>query len=338
MNPFDLDTLSGRVAFARKALSLTQSELAKLAGISQSSIALLESGSTKAPKRVVELAEALQVPIEWLLNGDVSVPTQINQKAIPMPAATEEHASFATRLTMRREQCGLTQAQLATKAGLSQATIGNLETGRNKGTKRILELAKALHVTPEWLIHGGNLEQAKGDALRNDLGVLSKEQQLEQMLQRFISMEVAPTMPSPNQIAEPHERLRILPIIDWHDEALAQPERAHLSHLKRGFFGSPFGHSKLAFWMRVPTDVMEPEYREHDLILIDPALAARNGDDVVILDPKHRPGFGRLRKTFETLYIETLNPNYPNRMHQLEEGATIIGVVSGMLREPRSRG
>ncbi|PAV49362.1 hypothetical protein CK486_00895 [Pseudomonas sp. HAR-UPW-AIA-41] len=334
MNPFDLKTISGRIAFARKSLSLTQSELAKLAGISQSSIALLESGSTKVPKRALELASALQVPVEWLINGEGPVPTQIPEDPAQESVLAVKQSSLASRLIIRREQCGLTQAQLAAKAGLSQATVGNLETGRNKGTKRILELAKALHVTPEWLLHGGNLEEAKGDALRYDMGVLSKEQQLEKMLQRFVNMQAEPT---PHNSAEAHNRLRLLPIIDWHDEALSSPESAHMSHLKRGFFNSPFSHSELAFWMRVPTDVMEPEYRENDLILIDPQLTACNGDDIVILNPHGGPGFGRLRHNFNNQYIEILNPSYPDRMLKLEENMRIVGVVSGMVRRPRAR-
>ncbi|WP_394561059.1 helix-turn-helix domain-containing protein [Aquipseudomonas alcaligenes] len=336
MKPFDLTTLGGRIAFARKAKKLTQAELAKLAGIGQSSIALLESGSTKAPQRALELAQALEVSMEWLLHGESPTPANSSESATP-PTQDSKLASLATRLAFRREQCGLTQAQLADKSGLSQATIGNLETGRNKGTKRILELALALHVTPEWLLHGGNLNEAKKNALGLDLGVPSSEQRLEQAMQRLLSMQVAPVENEGRGKASPINTSVKLPIIDWFDQALATPQQAHLSHESRGAFSCPFKQSPSSFWMRVPTDVMSPEYQENDLILIDPELIARNSDDVVVRDANGTPEFGRLRQTFDGRYIEILNPLYPVRMKRLEEGSMVVGVVNGMVRQPRAR-
>lgn len=336
MKPFDLATLGGRIAFARKAQKLTQAELAKLAGIGQSSIALLESGSTKTPQRALELAQALQVSLEWLLHGESPTPTSLSGSALH-PTQDSKLDSLAARLAFRREQCGLTQAQLAAKSGLSQATIGNLETGRNKGTKRILELALALHITPEWLIHGGSLNAAKGNALRRDLDVPTSEQRLEQMMQRLLSMQVVPTdSVSPGRAVTTSTSVK-LPIIDWLDQTLATPHQAHLSHESRGVFSSPFKQSPSSFWMRVPTDVMRPEYQENDLILVDPELIARNGDDVVVRDADGTLEFGRLRKALDGRYIEILNPIYPTRMKQLEEDSLVVGVVNGMVRQPRAR-
>lgn len=334
MKPFDLATLGGRIAFARKAQKLTQAELAKLAGIGQSSIALLESGSTKTPQRGLEIAQALQVSLEWLLHGESPIPSTLSELA-PPPTQDLKLGSLAARLAFRREQCGLTQAQLAAKSGLSQATIGNLETGRNKGTKRILELALALHITPEWLIHGGSLNAAKGNALRRDLGVPTSEQRLEQAMQRLLSMQAVPA--APPERAVPTSTSMKLPIIDWFDHALATPQHAHLSHESRGGFPSPFEQSPSSFWMRVPTDVMSPQYQENDLILVDPELIARNSDDIVVRDANGTPEFGRLRQTFDGRYIEILNPLYPTRMKQLEEDSLVVGVVNGMVRQPRAR-
>lgn len=336
MTPFDLSTLGGRIAYARKALDLTQSELAKRAGIGQSSIALLESGSTKMPKHALELAKALQVSLEWLMHGEDAELAERHLDAAPIPE--KKYATFASRLTIRREQIGLTQAQLAIKSGLSQATIGNLETGRNKGTKRILELAQALHVTPEWLLHGGNLERAKGDALRRNFGVPDEEQLKVQEMQRMLSMQVTTPTESPFTKAVASANCpAVLPILDWHDKALASPATAHQSHLKKGYFPSPFQHSQTAFWMQVPSDVMEPEYLENDLILIEPEHPVRTGDDIVILASDGTPGFGRLREVFGSQYLEILNPAYPERMHKRQADTHVVGIVNGLVRRPRAR-
>ena len=354
MKPIDPNTLAGRIALARKTRRLTQAKLAKLAGITQSSIALLESGSSKTSNNAMELAQALHVPVEWLLYGDGFDGTSAahapegnrpggqdksnSDVTLVMHRALD---SFAARLTFRREQCGLTQAQLASRSELSQATIGNLETGRNKGTKKILELAKALHVTPDWLVHGGNLDKATSAAVRQDFGLLPREELQQNRWQTLLNGAVV--QPETEDVplqrsAGTHLRSpSVLPIISWADQALRSPERAHLSPSAEGYFLSPFEQSPQAFWMRISFDVMEPEYLPNDLVLVDPAVTPKSTDDIVILDPKGAPGFGRLRQTLNVRYLETLNDHYPDRMHRIEDGALVVGTVIASLRQRRSK-
>jgi transcriptional regulator with XRE-family HTH domain len=55
----------------------------------------------------------------------------------------------AARIKRLREQRGLTQAQLAAKAGISRAYLARIETARHHLTVPTLErLAKALRVRP----------------------------------------------------------------------------------------------------------------------------------------------------------------------------------------------
>ena len=62
--------------------------------------------------------------------------------------------TFGERLTKLRESKNLSQAKLAQMAGVPQSTIAQIETGRNKSTKRIIELAEALDTTPNYLLNG----------------------------------------------------------------------------------------------------------------------------------------------------------------------------------------
>lgn len=57
-----------QVRKARDALSMSQAKLAKLAGLSQSAIAEIESERTLTSPKIVEIAKALQVTPEWLTN------------------------------------------------------------------------------------------------------------------------------------------------------------------------------------------------------------------------------------------------------------------------------
>jgi SOS-response transcriptional repressor LexA len=62
-------TIASRVYAKRSELGLTQTELADLVGTSQQAIVQLESGKTKRPRYMPELAKALKCDLNWLLHG-----------------------------------------------------------------------------------------------------------------------------------------------------------------------------------------------------------------------------------------------------------------------------
>ena len=62
-------TLGARVRQCRLALAWSQAELARRIGIKQQSIDQLESGKVSRPRYIVELSEALNVPLEWIRHG-----------------------------------------------------------------------------------------------------------------------------------------------------------------------------------------------------------------------------------------------------------------------------
>lgn len=72
-------------------------------------------------------------------------------------------STFAERVCAERERQKMSQDDLSKAAGVSQSTIAQIERGRNKGTKHILALARALRVSPEWL------ESGKGHRLQLNL-------------------------------------------------------------------------------------------------------------------------------------------------------------------------
>ena len=61
---------------------------------------------------------------------------------------------FAERLLFARTQRGLTQQKLATLCHVSQSTIASYESGARLHARNLIDLAKALHVNPQWLDKG----------------------------------------------------------------------------------------------------------------------------------------------------------------------------------------
>lgn len=62
--------------------------------------------------------------------------------------------TIGSRLKFLREARGWTQAQLASAAGLSQSTIGNIESGARQAKASLVDVAEALRANYKWLLHG----------------------------------------------------------------------------------------------------------------------------------------------------------------------------------------
>lgn len=78
-------SLAARFRNRRIGLNLTQTEVANAAGVSQQSIESIESGRTKKPRNLLELAKALKCSPDWLLNGkDISPLSEISTRRIPV--------------------------------------------------------------------------------------------------------------------------------------------------------------------------------------------------------------------------------------------------------------
>lgn len=81
------------------------------------------------------------------------------------------------------------------------------------------------------------------------------------------------------------------------------------------------------FALRVKGDSMEPEFREGDIIIVNPHIEARTGDYVIVKNEDNGEAtFKQLRKYRDLLILHPLNPKYPDI--ELKKGQyRIIGVV-----------
>lgn len=67
--------------------------------------------------------------------------------------------TIGNKIKRRREELGLSQEQLAEKAGVSQPLIHKLESGKALETKKLNQIANALDVSAEWLL--GTVERGR---------------------------------------------------------------------------------------------------------------------------------------------------------------------------------
>ena len=63
-------------------------------------------------------------------------------------------STLAERLKQARKEAGLSQGALARLVGTGQSTIGSIENGRNQGSGLLVDIARVLAVSPDWLARG----------------------------------------------------------------------------------------------------------------------------------------------------------------------------------------
>ncbi|WP_416380881.1 XRE family transcriptional regulator [Klebsiella michiganensis] len=71
--------------------------------------------------------------------------------------------TLAERLREARKAADMTQKALGDAVGVSQAAIQKIETGRAAQTTKLLDIAKALRVRPEWLSSGTGAMRDDGE-------------------------------------------------------------------------------------------------------------------------------------------------------------------------------
>ncbi len=96
---------------------------------------------------------------------------------------------------------------------------------------------------------------------------------------------------------------------------------------------SPIPTSKNAYYLRVRGVSMynpagEPSFNENDLVLVEPQSHAESGALVIVrLDDSAEATFKQLIVEDGKKYLRALNPEWPNRIIQVNGNATVCGVV-----------
>lgn len=93
--------VGGRIVLARKEKALTQVELAELVGVSQRSMQAYENGETIPYRKMRDIANVLERPIEYLLYGE-GLFTAPNERLEKIEAAIEHLARAVEKLAERQ--------------------------------------------------------------------------------------------------------------------------------------------------------------------------------------------------------------------------------------------
>ncbi|GKQ99838.1 LexA family protein [Aeromonas hydrophila] len=213
------------------------------------------------------------------------------------------------RITASRQALKMSKAELARRVGISHASVSKWESGLNQPKGRYLnDLAAALGVTVDWLLTGD------GDVLGSS---------------------GAPQIPGYHNV-EPAviplgKRIPVLSYVQaGHWREMCEQVTTFDGNVEYVSASADIGPCGFGLWLR--GDSMLPQFKEGDLIIVDPDEAPQPGDFVVAKNgideatfKKYRPR-GIDENGQEVFELVPLNDDYPT-MHSDRQHIQIIGVM-----------
>ncbi|MBB1489076.1 LexA family protein [Oceanospirillum sediminis] len=200
------------------------------------------------------------------------------------------------RIKQRRKELGLTQQDIANKLKITKASISLWENGSTqpKG-ENLFALSKVLNCSQEWLLYG------KGD--------------------------IKPASEIESNVAPGPEIKRRLPLVNWVQAGTWTPiVEADPSEIES--YPCPVACSERSYVLRVQGASMEPEFRDGDLIFVDPEAQWKHGSYIVVrMDDDNSATFKQLIIESGKKYLKPLNPNWPEQIISINGNCTIEGVV-----------
>ena len=103
VNAYDLNSLAGRLTWARERQDISQEELARRAGVSQGTIGNIESGIRKNPRELLAIAAAVGVQPLWLKSKKGPVTARVGWPLSDELLSALEHSEIATRLLVENQ-------------------------------------------------------------------------------------------------------------------------------------------------------------------------------------------------------------------------------------------
>ncbi len=164
-------------------------------------------------------------------------------------------------------------------------------------------------------------------AIKLEQGMGKPEGWMDELHERTLQQQPAV---APETNAHPGPDIRgLYPLISWVQAGdWTEISEGYVPPYESELLPCPVRCSKQTFVLRVRGVSMEPKFHEGDLIFVDPNVDALNGKYVVVqFEEPNEATFKQLVIEEDRQYLKALNPDWPNRIIEVNKAATICGVV-----------
>jgi transcriptional regulator with XRE-family HTH domain len=222
--------------------------------------------------------------------------------------------SVGKRVAYARKYRSLTQQELADRAGIAQSSLASLEAGRNKGSRSLISLAKALGVPPEWLDSG----QTQGKTVQELLlGVLPQDaSNTQKSIHDVLKNAVLGEYTSEYQQSEASFSNTAQPIglklLAWTARSLLDPDTAYL--------------------LKATRDFHIPNLRVNDFLLIEPDAPVEAGCHIVVVSSDDEILLGRVLDTPVSQFLLLATEPGQEQLYPLDASMRIVGVIFSRLQ------
>lgn len=238
--------------------------------------------------------------------------------------------TFGHRLKQARKEAGLTQKELATKAGIKQATISELENDKYHGSAFAPQLAAALGVNALWL---ANEKGLKHTLANNDRPITDPNAGL--IVKSTPEHEPTITEKKPSAYGN-FERVaagREIPVISY-VQAGMMTEAIDPFSLGEGFETITVNRScsQRTFALLIKGKSMLPRFEPGDIVVIDPDRVPNPGQFVVAKNTEEEATFKKYKALGVNKYGDAvfelipLNEDFAT-LHSERDHLHIIGVA-----------
>lgn len=213
-----------------------------------------------------------------------------------MSKLEKQQLDIVARVQSRLSDLGMTWAEFARRIGTTDQRVYNWRK-RGIPKKEADVIARILDCTIDWLLLGNKPDK--------NHKVFSKNIEPGPEIQGYV------------------------PLISWvRAGEWTTVEDPYTMGDAEKWMPCPIPHGNRTFVLRVRGESMEPEYRDGDLIFVDPERQAVNGSHVIArTDAEFEATFKKLVIEGPDTYLMAINPAWPERIVKIDRNTSIIGVV-----------
>ncbi|MBF0584541.1 MAG: LexA family transcriptional regulator [Magnetococcales bacterium] len=222
--------------------------------------------------------------------------------------------TLAERIVIARKHAKLTQKELADRVNISQTAVHKLESGRSRSSRCTVAIALCCGVDPIWLDTGRgemSLVGATPGMTRDEFAKSDGKCEVHRATPLFARLPLVSWEEASQSCGEPTE--------SFHPTAEAWLPIAPKENVR-------------TFALRVPDDSMTPEFREGEIIIVDPAQPGKHNLFIIArVEGDAMPTFKQLIIVGNKTYLKPLNSRYP--LIDVQGDVRVCGVVVGKYKE-----